>query len=72
MKIVLPSWVYRNLTKFRNVALPNSCNKLDRDELIKHLSKEVGFKVKLRDAIYKDYKDKKINEYPYLIAEAKR
>lgn len=72
MKIALPSWVYRLLTKFGNVALPNSCNKLDRKQLQKHLSEKVGFAVNIREATYKDYKDKKIIEYPYLIAEVKK
>ena len=69
-KIQLESYVYRNLIKYRNVALPYKCNGMNREELIKHLQDNVGFKVKLRDAIYEDaltYGD--TTRKPYLIAE---
>ena len=74
MKIKLPSWVYETLLRYRNVALPNKCMDMNRQELAIHLSQKVGFPIKIRlvTPLKKDAKFqicKKDNINPYLIAE---
>ena len=77
MKIVLPKWVYKNLDKFGNCALPNVCNEMNKRDLEKHLSKVMGVKVEVRVAHFKDEKNdyaplKKETINDYLVAEEKR
>jgi len=68
--IELPKWVYKVLSTYGNVALPNECKTMNRKELIKHLTKMVGFKVKIREVKFVDYKVKSSDvETTYLIAE---
>jgi len=76
-KFELPKWVYDTLEKRKNVALPDMCNELNRDSLRRHLANKVGFRVKMRKAIYVyEYclsNGKRIKvEKPYLIAERKK
>lgn len=66
---MIPKWTIKTLQKFGNCALPKSCESQDRKELEKELSKAVGFKVIVRQAIMTYQFDKKKT---YLIAEAKR
>ena len=70
--IRLPDWVYRNLLKYQNCALPNKCNEMNRDRLKAHLEQELDAKVVIRQAIFKEtIKLGKVIEHPYLIAEVK-
>lgn len=75
MAIMLPDYVYRNLIKFRNCALPNKCLEMNKQSLERHLSKKVGFEIKIRKAYYEtemtDYTRgrKTKGKKPCLIAE---
>lgn len=74
--IVLPNWVYRNLNRFGNCALPDVCNKMNTTSLKQHLSRKMGFKVNIREAIFIDSDkygvsdQRATKEKHYLIAEA--
>ena len=74
-RIELPSWVYGVLEKQHNVALPNSCMKMNRDSLRVHLQRKTGLKIKIRKAEIR-YLDnfkyvKETTIKPYLIAEVR-
>ena len=72
MKIELPNWVYVQLHKYHNLALPDIAKKYNRKSLEIHLAYKVGFDVKVREAIFKNFVNKKeIKEITYLIAEEK-
>ena len=45
----LPNWVYETLKRYGNVALPNFCNDMDREELKKDIERNVGFKVVIKE-----------------------
>ena len=78
MKIVLPNWVYKVLKHYGNVALPNECLKLNRHSLVEHLSRKLGFRVGIREALYTETEkygvsDKRYQRTTtYLIAERKK
>ena len=66
-------WVVKTLSKHGNVALPNICNDMDKEQLAKELSEAVGFDVRIRQATMKIGEvmgSKAIR--PYFIAEAKK
>lgn len=74
-RIELPNWVYGVLEKHHNVALPNTCNKMNRDSLRVHLQKKTGLKIKIRQADIRQIDNFKFNKEtkikPYLIAEVR-
>ena len=69
----LPMWVVKTLSKNGNVALPNICNDMDKEQLAKELSEAVGFQVVIRKASIRNGETMGfLTTKPYFIAEAKR
>lgn len=78
VKIILPDWVYRNLRRFGNCALPNICTSMERVSLKRHLTYMIGRTIKLREAKFivsednfTDGNHRNIKYTTYLIAEEK-
>ena len=74
-RIELPNWVYGVLEKHHNVALPNSCNEMNKNSLRVHLQNKTGLKIKIRQADIRQIDNFKYNKEttikPYLIAEVR-
>lgn len=70
-KIQLPEWVYRNLNKYGNCALPKT--KYSSEQLRKHLTHWAGKAVRIRSAIFTHFTehgtDSKGFDVKYYVAE---
>lgn len=51
-RIDFPAWVYKTLEKYGNIALPNSANKYDSEQLRKHFTYKTKVNCHVRIAKY--------------------